>query len=148
MSRHHKINFTVAYTLILALIISVVTLYSWVLDKKYPVEVVTAEVIEDPLMRGDALHVHWRLIKKRSCVGKFVRHVIDSENVVWDLYSDNENTYLQVDNNPVDITRAYVLPAGVAIGPARFRSIVNWQCNPLKMIRQEVADIPFIISEP
>lgn len=147
MSKRIKIQFGVAFSCIIVLFVLVGTLWYFMLDRRLPVEVIKSEIMTMELGKGDPLIVNWVLHKKRQCTGLFTRQIIDSDRVVWDIHSDNENTYLPVSEKPVVFNKAYILPKGISKGKAKFRTIILWQCNPLRSMRQQIADIDFNIID-
>jgi len=147
MSKRLKFQKIALNFVVVIIFIMVAILWFWGLDKRMPVKVFDVSIQPNIVRLGDPLIVKWDVQKMRGCAGRITRQIIDSDGVVWDLYTDNDNTYLEAQDKPKKISKAYILPKGLAVGKAKFKSIILWQCNPITTLRQEVANINFTLTD-
>lgn len=101
----------------------------WVLDRQPPVEVFSTKVLTPTVMQGGDLLISYDFDRKRVCNTTVQRSLFDGANVEFDYVPDTRDAFGPIQH---DTTVSKVqIPTGASPGPARFRSVVSYRCNPL-----------------
>lgn len=115
-------------------------------DRDLPVVVYTAEASSPIVAPGSELRIEYTLLRKRSCEVSSDRFIIDSKKTRHELPDLNIRAGLDIGQDhyfvPVDVKPE------VAPGPAVYRTITSYICNPLQRVFPISAgqrDISFIV---
>lgn len=123
----------------------------WMIDDEPPVVATApAEVMTDFPPPGGTLLIRFHVFRKRSCPVRVERLIYDSSNVRYDLSS---TAFEAVQPLGFEIFQTKIpLPASMAQGPARYRSVSTYTCNLLHYlwpIRGPGQDLKFVVvGEP
>lgn len=116
-------------------------------DSEMPVMVRTAEAATPVVPAGGELRVEYTLERRRSCAVQSDRFIIDAQKVRFELPDLSIRAGLPLGPDH------YVVPVDVkpeaAPGPAFYRTVTNYRCNPLQWIfplAGGTRDIAFIIK--
>jgi hypothetical protein len=101
----------------------------WVSDRNPPVENLRIEPIQ-PVRRGDIMRVKNTFLRKRLCHLKLQQVVIDSQDL---RMSAPIEEYLTAPGNIGEDAFVVIfrVPPEAHVGPARYRAIRAYYCNPL-----------------
>lgn len=101
------------------------------LDRAEPVTV-HSTIFSGDLKPGGTVTITWDATATRSCDGTVRRRVIDSTGAVFEY--DEQTTVIRPQNElgRRRYSREFVLPKGVAPGPAIHSVVVRYTCNPLQ----------------
>lgn len=118
-------------------------------DNEMPVMVRTAEAATPIVSPGGELRIEYTLERRRSCEVWSDRFVVDARKVRFELPDLNIKAGLPLGPDH------YIVPVEVkpeaAPGPAFYRTVTSYRCNPLQWIfpiNGGTRDIPFIIRAP
>lgn len=115
----------------------------WIQDRDPPTNLIAITIDNDPVMRGGVIKVRHNFIRNRAChvrLQQFVwdsqnqRLVIPAEEYIADPGAIGEENFLTFARLPVDMHP----------GPARYRAVRAYYCNPL----HSWADWPIILAAP
>jgi hypothetical protein len=118
-------------------------------DRDLPVVIYTAEAATPIVSPGAELRIEYTLLRRRSCEVNSDRFIFDSQKTRFEVPDLNIRAGLATGPDH------YVVPVNVkpetAPGPAIYRTITNYICNPLQRIwpiEGGVRDISFIVAKP
>ena len=118
-------------------------------DRDLPVVIYTAEASSPIVSPGSELRIEYTLLRKRSCEVSSDRFIIDSRKTRHELPDLNIKAGLEIGQDhyfvPIDVKPE------VAPGPAVYRTITSYVCNPLQRMFPIAAgqrDIGFIVRTP
>lgn len=118
----------------------------WAIDRANPAPNAQPPKLETPYVRnGDELKISYVVDRKRECPVVIYRTIIDATKVRWEL-----ETYNLASAGPVghdEYTRAVVVPWKTADGPAKYRVVLVYTCNPLHTIVPLIVRLPDIDFE-
>lgn len=120
----------------------------WLVDRDLPVVINSAETATPIVKPGGELRIEYTLLRKRSCEVTSDRFIIDAHKVRFELPDLNIKSGLQTGPDH------YIVPVEVkpeaALGPATYRTITSYVCNPIQRlfpIEAGQRDINFVIRE-
>ena len=118
----------------------------WASDRSPPVKVLSAEAINSPVRAGQDLLVRWDIDRLESCHANVDRMIVDEQRVVYTLEDVDFKAGLGPTGHDYVLT-ATTVPQQAGIGPAKYRVVVAYRCNPTHAIWPIVRgyDIPFMI---
>lgn len=118
-------------------------------DREVPVLIYTAEASSPIVSPGSELRIEYTLLRRRSCEVSSDRFIIDSRKTRHELPDLNIKAGLDIGQDhyfvPVEVKPE------VATGPAVYRTITSYVCNPMQRIfpiRAGQRDITFIVRAP
>lgn len=102
---------------------------------------------------GSCVAVEWKIKTLRTCqrssTNSTMRRITDAQNVRWPI--GPVETVLGGTHPRRDLVRNFILPSGVAVGPASYHAISCFTCNPLHYLWPvcvDKPDIPFEVARP
>lgn len=112
----------------------------WSVDNTPPVIVHSAVPTKMNIARGDPLVVDYNLTYNRFCDGDAQRLFVDAADVLLPIEpyrfragSGNDDRRIAL-NTPENVSVSASIPAGMAIGPAKYQVLTEFYCNPLQRI--------------
>lgn len=100
------------------------------LDRASPYDRQFGYILPSNPKAGDRVAVHWTGERKRSCFGVVHRQIVDSHGVV---YAFEAVTAVYAEARPtIQLVREFSLPAQISAGPAVYRSVTRFVCNPIQ----------------
>lgn len=108
------------------------TLGVWSSDHEPPTRLLKSEVLTPTVRPGGELRIHYTVQRFRSCRVHIDRILYDADRVRRDL-EDLEYAAAPGVMGESSYTIAVTIPRNFAQGPARYREITTYFCNPLQM---------------
>lgn len=141
VTRKRYMIFNMLVGVCLAVFAAAVTLlYFWLFDSRAPVEVKAAYPIKPAFAVGEPIVVEERMMVHRRCPGSVSRAIIDGANVAYPILLPSDPLLSMTS----DRTRIeFRMPAMLGPGRYRYRAEAAWQCNPMRIVRQLITDVPF-----
>jgi hypothetical protein len=120
-------------------VIFMAPLFWMLLDREPPYVEHIGKVIPPEVQAGDQITVEWQMKINRVCPGYIAREVVDSQNVLWNYDvqpSVRREQQFDVSGIPrlTKLRRSFVIPEQAAPGPARYRSLACYVCNPIQQL--------------
>lgn len=147
MSERHPILYSHVIPAIVA-IFGIGPLAYLALDRAPPYERVRGFIYPSNAKAGERVAIHWDGDRKRSCFGVVNRTIVDSHGVV---YAFEAVAAVYADVKPgMQLAREFSLPAQISPGPAVYRAITRYVCNPVQNfwpIFVQGPDVHFNIAE-
>lgn len=126
--------------------VAVGLLYYWMFfDVTQPVEVVSAQPLEPAFPVGEPIVIDERIVVRRHCPGAVNRYIVDGASIAYPILLPND-PLLGTASDRLRIE--FQMPQHLGPGRYRYRSEAVWQCNPLRIIRQPIVDVPFMVVKP
>jgi hypothetical protein len=118
--------------LICSAIISTAGLLAWfAADRAIPVEVLSSEVLTPRVRPGDKLVIRQRIRYARNCSAHIDRVLYDS-HTRREFLRDVDYEYPPLGFGTRTITFEEDVPANFGPGPAEYRALPSYSCNPLQ----------------
>lgn len=125
------------------------TLGMWSADREPPVHILRANVLNQTVKPGEDLRIQYTVQRVRSCHTHIDRILYDSTNMRRDL-DDVDFSASPISNGESTYIMGVAIPRNFAQGPARYRTIATYSCNPLQRNFYPIVvtndDIEFTIS--
>lgn len=134
-STRRKHNIIAAFVVV----IFVAPLFWMLLDREPPYSEHAGKTIPHEVKAGDQITVEWQMRVNRVCPGYIAREIVDSQNVLWNYDvqpSIRREQQFDVAGAPrlTRLRRSFTIPEQAAPGPARYRSLSCYICNPIQQL--------------
>jgi hypothetical protein len=133
------INFIIA----LFVIVCSAILGYWAQDWDDPITDYKAQMVTTQAEQGSMLKVRHSFIRRRKCHVHLEQFVFDGDGVRT-IFPDEDYTVSPGQLGEDNFVTAVQLPLTTAIGPARYRAVRSYTCNPLQTLLQ----LPIIVISP
>lgn len=145
LTKRQYMIFNIFVGICLAVFASAVALiYFWILDSRVPIEVRAAYPLKPAFVQGEPIVIEEQLVIHRHCPGTVSRTIIDGANIAYPVLLPSDPLL----GAPSDRLRIeFRMPQHLGPGRYRYRAEAVWQCNPMRAIRQLVAEVPFVVVE-
>lgn len=117
------------------------------LDRTPPLVPYIGEMVPNKASPGDTVRIDFTVNVNRQCRGTVHREIVDSSRVVHIL----ESIPSVIRDTEFHVSRRLQIPYNLSWGPARYRVIVHYVCNPLQNwwpIEVRSPDIVFTVVPP
>lgn len=125
-----------------------ITLGMWAIEREPSTVMRRMEVVTPEVQPGGRLRIHYYVTRYKDCMIRIDRSIHDSQKVRYVL-PDLDFTKAPGPIGEDDYVSETVIPNTLAEGPAYYRAITRYQCNPLHRFWPIVTgptDLHFIIK--
>jgi len=117
------------------------------LDRVPPYERLSGTIKPDYPTPGSNIEIEWEIKTLRACIPSarlsVRRQIVDAKGTVWN-FDPTTSVYYDETTRGRQINRSISLPRGVATGPATYRSMACFSCNPIHALWPVCVDKPEI----
>lgn len=109
------------------------TLGMWAAERDIPAQLISADVLENPVQPGGVLRIRYHVLRTRECSLRIDRVLYDAQRA-REVLEDRANLSTTA---PVGADTYIVLvkiPVTFSEGPASYQTVSRYECNPLHRI--------------